>query len=249
MKKICILLTLAFCLQLSHAQQADYLDFSLGLKLYRSQDKFQSPLTYSGVNLVRSLGWSSYHEDKFSRRQFEFGNGALKNKRQYPQSLNLNTYAYNDYTVFRADEGQRENYFLGFSIKARMGSRSKGRSVQFETVTTVELVAAWNYRKNNSANWSQEAVFSIPVFAWAVRPRYANPLYLLPDSKIKSPSHLFLTIPKYMGYNFEYNIRHYLKNGNALRFAYQSSYFQLLPVQPLRVYNSGVVVTGMMKLN
>lgn len=249
MKLLSTLLACIVVLTIAHAQDAKYLEFSLGLKKYQARDEYQSPLTYKGLVLSRGIGYNRVKNDQQVRSHFERLSGQLSNKATNRNTLEYNgaNYQSNRYSII--DSPSSVNYFLGVSLKAIFGFRTKSSRSQFDTSVSLSLVGAATYKKEADDRWSHEAVLSLPFFAWSVRPRYTSPLYLKTGPKWKRPSHLFMTIPKYLGFDFRMGSIWEMDNGNAFRFSYESQYYQILPLHPVRVFNHGIVTTALMKIN
>jgi len=231
------------------AQDAKYLEFSLGVKRYQARDEYQSPLTYNGYAFSRGVGYNIVKDDRMKSGRLNWLGGDLSNRAPHKNTLNYNGLNYQHNQLYNVKDQSSFSYFVGISLKTIFGFRSKTNRGQFDTAVSLSLVGAATYKEAADDRWSHEAVLSVPFFAWSVRPRYTAPAYSRSKAKWKGPSHLFMTIPKYFGFDFQIGSQWEMNNGNAFRLNYESQYYQILPLHPVRVFNHGLVGSALMRID
>lgn len=226
-----------------------YFPITIGAIHYQSKDEFHSPLRYRGWGWMFRSGLDVRESDRHEKMQFAYFSGNLRNGAPFSNSLNLNSFQYRQHFLPALDGAKEVNWFLGATLKIHFSSRSRDRVSTFDAVASLGITAAATYQHRPTDRADFDAVASLPLLGWGVRPRFASHSYENPPrGDFWGPSHLFLYFPKLLDLDTAFGMNWSLENNNFLRLEYDWRFYQILPVHRVRVLEQGLNFSALMNL-
>ena len=237
--KTIALFTLLFCVGSLYAQETEkrsYIPIKAGVQFVHLSDLFTSPNVYKGNGMVFGIGQETYSRNAVSRTSIDYGSGTISSmtKTKYKQSYgyDMNRISYEYLPEYQTDDYQ---VFVGLQLKISFemrNNKSGGNSTTFGAYSSLAAVGSVAY---NDGSWRYEGNARLPLLAYAVRPQHASPFYFLSKKPFKTANKRLLTIPRFFAFELGGNATHFLETGSAIRFNYNMNYYQITPVNKIKV--------------
>ncbi|GAB5465855.1 MAG: hypothetical protein Kapaf2KO_12910 [Candidatus Kapaibacteriales bacterium] len=220
----------------SYWEKASFIDVGLGLGYSNFRDFATSPLVYSGMPILVSIGYVENDERKDSKIAFSYAFGNYDNDfNNHITESNVNTFTLSYYELFQIQQlsSQDFNFKIGGHINSTANLRQNedlfNNSVGFEVISTLFLKAKgtlffdlFNKFKNHSTSLSLD----IGALNTSYRNGYAYTIHapVLNSDDIFSDYEFNIFSGFRMMSSLDYTIP--LENGNAYQFSYLwDSYF------------------------